>query len=209
MASLKCSDVFKSLNIAFGSGDTQYVPAKEVSFKDSHPVVVPDNIEDICGSYSDFCNDLLTDTFPSKGFKEDFNIEDSLIEDFIEDKNSNNNHDDDSVIMENLNTTNANATYNIIESTPTTTNFETNKEVEEESFTQVKQQLRGIDERLVRDKSKHPLLPPCECKAQCIEHIDEILRKTIHDNFWKNSYNERICFIKSKTTRTDVKRRKG
>ena len=43
------------------------------------------------------------------------------------------------------------------------------------------------EERIRRDRLKHYLLPPCNCKRKCIEQVPEANRHDIHRQFWTKS----------------------
>ena len=185
MASLRFSDVFKSLNVAYGiekddsvvnfnvsTGATNYLSSQ------SEASDVNKRFNDIgdVDSYFSFCEPLLqakgADSTENPTLSEISNEEveviarDSVPQDIIaEDGNLAGN-----------------------------------------SKKSKKKSLRKIEERLERDKSKHPLLPPCSCKSLCIERIPGPERKVIHADFWKLSYDERTLFMHSRITRESVKR---
>ena len=64
------------------------------------------------------------------------------------------------------------------------------------------------EERIRRDRLKHYLLPPCNCKRKCIEQVPETNRRDIHRQFWTKSYNERSYFIHANSRQLSVKRRR-
>ena len=90
MANLKCSDVFKCMNLAFGT-DPEYVPEKYSNdsflqdeyghiISSSELTPVSERNVDNCESYIQFCESLnRTSTFSSNGL-EDEEIEDKFID---------------------------------------------------------------------------------------------------------------------------------
>ena len=69
--------------------------------------------------------------------------------------------------------------------------------------------LRHNHERLARDVQLHPLLPPCECKKNCIRRVPEERRVIIHSEFWNMEYNSRKAWIFSHVKLSDTKRRRS
>ena len=64
------------------------------------------------------------------------------------------------------------------------------------------------EDRLQRDKGKHPLLPTCDCKKKCIIKVDEDQRQNIHERFWNLDFNQRLVFLGSRLQPQLIKRRK-
>jgi len=52
-------------------------------------------------------------------------------------------------------------------------------------------------QRLRREKEKHPLLPPCSCRRECINKLGE--------QFWTMNYNSRKTWINQRVTRRETK----
>ena len=186
MASLRFSDVFKSLNVAYGiekddsvvnfnvsTGTTNYLSSQ------SEASDVNKRFNDIgdVDSYFSFCEPLLqakgADSTENPTLSEISNEEAGVIA-------------RDSVPEEDIIAKDGNPAGNLKKSK--------------------KKRLRKMEERLERDKSKHQMLPPCSCKSLCIERIPGPERKVIHVDFWKLSYDERTLFMHSRITRESVKR---
>lgn len=60
-------------------------------------------------------------------------------------------------------------------------------------------------------RNKHSLKPPCKttCMQKCTDKFTESLRKTINQQFWNLSKDERRMFILHSVDIKDVKRRRG
>ena len=71
-----------------------------------------------------------------------------------------------------------------------------------------KKKILKEEDRISRDKGKHPILPPCDknCKRSCKERLTDEMRRNIHQNFWTQNYNDRRVWIRSKVTETAPKR---
>ena len=63
------------------------------------------------------------------------------------------------------------------------------------------------EDRLQRDKGKHPLLPTCDCKKKCITKVDEDQRQNIHERFWNLDFNQRLVFLGSRLQPQLIKRK--
>ncbi|XP_039288678.1 uncharacterized protein LOC111055158 isoform X2 [Nilaparvata lugens] len=66
--------------------------------------------------------------------------------------------------------------------------------------------------KLIKQKEKHPLQPPCNienCKRKCISGINEDRRQSIHDQFWLLNDEERKMFILTQVDRKIVSHRRN
>ena len=195
---LKFSDVFKSLNIAYGIDeyeDDKYESPKyesdtDVDFafyktKESPPVEVE--------SYFVFSGTLLKEPINSKGFEESF---------FTEDEED---CDDDVVVAKR-----SPSPRRLDENDCVDGNADENDQQvpsDEVNDRKQKKMLKQADRQNI-DKSNHLLLSPCDCKNKCIMKVDEEQRRIIHGRFWELKYNERVLFLSSSVQVQHVKRRK-
>ena len=59
--------------------------------------------------------------------------------------------------------------------------------------------IRNEDEKIQRNRQKHPLLSPCKatCRKNCRTKISENVRQNVHNFFWKMNFSQRRLFLES------------
>jgi len=67
---------------------------------------------------------------------------------------------------------------------------------------------RSMNDRDLRQTTKHPMLACCCCTRKCIEQINEVRRRQLHNDFWGLHYNARRAWIYSQIQRTEPKRKR-
>ena len=200
---LKFSDVFKCLNYAYGIEENEAQESEkkvieqdevqecETNLIEENEVPQSENVcfnniihDNTLESYGEFCSTLIQETFRSSKFEESFfsgTEEDDSISDGANDEANCKTGDIDR----------ENGAQNV------------NGEVVKR-----KRMLKQSD-RKVRDKLKHPLLSPCKCKNKCVENVQEDERCSIHKEFWKLDYNERLTYLSSRLHLKQIKRRRS
>ncbi len=58
-----------------------------------------------------------------------------------------------------------------------------------------KKPARTPEEKKQRDLIKYKLLPPCNCRKNCLSKIPEERRQQIHDQFWNEEYSVRRAWL--------------
>ena len=74
---------------------------------------------------------------------------------------------------------------------------------EDDNSQKIKKPKRNRNPEAVLEKQrlKHPLLPPCSCKKQCLQNIPEIERQSIHTQFWNLDRQRRRDFLSRSVNR--------
>ena len=114
----------------------------------------------------------------------------------------------DESVISGMNEVNVNEATDIITNQQQDEREDEPQDEDEHKKREKRRKILDGQERIARDRKRHPFLPPCNCSRECVQCVNELERKRIHSIFWTKDYNERKCYMFSRIKPVAVSRRR-